>query len=126
MTRITTKVSAVHLDTDHRDAFSRAVQAILATNLAEIIMAQLIDGLPQADIAWEARGNFLTKAHPLADHEHLCKGALEKTQSLRDDFRPDSLSFESHVSQSSSKAVQAGWMLQLLTTGPVIASIFRC
>ena len=95
-----TKVTAVQLDTDHRDAFSRAIKTILGSDLAEITMAQLVDGLPLADIAWEARGNFLCRAHPLADHEQLCKDALEKVRSLRDDFGPETLSFEPHVSRS--------------------------
>jgi hypothetical protein len=94
------KVLAAHLDADHRDAYSRAVQAILATNLAEITMAQLVDGLPKAEIAWQAQGSFLCRSHPLTDHGELCEGVLEKTQSLRDDLNLDTLSFESHVRKS--------------------------
>ncbi|KFA56062.1 hypothetical protein S40293_00044 [Stachybotrys chartarum IBT 40293] len=101
---VKTKVSAVDLDTDHRDVYSRAVKVILATDVAETTMAQLVDGLPRADVAWEARGNLLTKAHPLADHEQLCTGVLEMTQSLRDGFGPETLSFDSQLLQAYSGA----------------------
>ncbi|KFA60444.1 hypothetical protein S40285_08269 [Stachybotrys chlorohalonatus IBT 40285] len=104
MPRVKPTVSAVHLDTGHRDAFSRAIRAILATDLAETTMAQLVDGLPKADVAWEARGNLLTKAHPLADHEQLCSGVLEKTQALRNGFGPEMLSFDSQLFQAYSDA----------------------
>jgi hypothetical protein len=73
------EMSEVHLDADHRDALYRAVKATLASNIAEITMAQLVDGLPRTDIAWEARGNFLIRGHPIEDHEQLCKGVLETT-----------------------------------------------
>lgn len=104
----------MHLDTNHRDAFYGAIQAVLASNLAEITMAQLVDGLPQADIAWRARGNHLTTAHPLAGHEQFCEGALEKTRSLRDDFDPDTLSFESRVSTRPSKTAQGGMNVKVV------------
>jgi hypothetical protein len=97
-------VLAAHLDAEHRDAYSRAVQAILATKLAEITMAQLVDGLPRAEIAWQAQGSFLTRGHPLTDHEELCEGVLIKTQSLRDNIDLDTLSFESHLLQAYSNA----------------------
>ncbi|KEY65068.1 hypothetical protein S7711_09861, partial [Stachybotrys chartarum IBT 7711] len=102
MPRATTKVLAVHLDKDHHDAFSRAVQTILACNMAEVTMAQLVDGLPQSSVAWEARGNSLSKARPLADHKQLCEGALEKIQSLQDECNPDTLSFEPYLLQAYS------------------------
>lgn len=120
MPRVTTKVSAVHLDADHRDAFSRAVQAVLASDLAEMTMAQLVDGLPLAGVAWEARGKLLTWAHPLMKHGQLCEGALEKTRSLRDNFDPDTLSFAPQVSHSTSKTDQVVCTSHLLTSGLAI------
>lgn len=126
MPRVKPTVSAVHLDTGHRDAFSRAIRAILATDLAETTMAQLVDGLPKADVAWEARGNLLTKAHPLADHEQLCSGVLEKTQALRNGFGPEMLSFDSQVSSSTFVTARGACMSQLLTSGLAVPSLFGC
>ncbi|KAH7313970.1 hypothetical protein B0I35DRAFT_480606 [Stachybotrys elegans] len=104
MAKSTIKVAAVHFDNDHSDAFSQAIRCILKTSLSEVTMAQLLDGLPQADVAWEARGNLLIRANPLADHAQLCGGVLEKTRSWRDDFDPDTLQFEPQLLQAYSDA----------------------
>lgn len=91
-------VSALLADAGHLDALYQAIQTILSTELALTTMAQLVDGIPLADVAWEARGNMLRGVHPIADHEQFCEGVLEKTRSLRDNFDLDTLSFQPDVS----------------------------
>lgn len=91
------QLSSAHLAGDHHDALTRAVTTVLATELAHTTIAQLVDGLPQSSVAFEARGHLLTTDHPLYQHKELCVGALEMTQALRESFDPDTLSFSPDV-----------------------------
>lgn len=98
-------LSSMHMDVEHRDAFSHAMKTILAAPRTEHTMAQLVDGLPEAEAAFQTRGHHLGhEDHPLRGHELLCDGALEKTRSLRDNFDLQSLDFDSHVSSVSTNA----------------------
>lgn len=100
------RISSVDTDIEHQNAFSQAMETILAHPRTEHTMAQLVDGLPQADVALQSRGHHLgVRDHPLRNHVLLCDEVLEKTQSLRDNFDLNSLDFEPHVSLLSSYAV---------------------
>ena len=97
--------SAVHADPAHRDALYHAIQTILASDLALTTMAQLVDGIPIASVAWDAQGNLITVNHPITEHEQLCEGVLDKTRSLRDEFDLDQLSFKPEVSRKQLSSV---------------------
>jgi hypothetical protein len=47
--------SVADLDGDHRDLLTRAITRILATEIAEITYAQIIDGLPTSEVAYDSR-----------------------------------------------------------------------
>lgn len=79
---------------DHYQVLSRAIGNVLATDIAEITMAQLVDGLPLASTVFGTRGHHLTRGHPLLDHETLCEGALEQTKAFRHNFEPSVLQFD--------------------------------
>ncbi len=84
-------------DGEHRRLLAGAIVRVLATELAETTYAQILDGLPTGDVAYEARIEPYG-AHPI-DHAHneLCPGMLDKAREFRDAFQPEILAFDSHV-----------------------------
>lgn len=91
------KLSITDLDGEHRQLLVRAITRVLSTPLAEITYAQIIDGLPIADVAYESRDQPYD-GHPMEHaHEELCPGMLDKAREFRDDFRPEVLKFDSKV-----------------------------
>ncbi|KAK0392278.1 hypothetical protein NLU13_1774 [Sarocladium strictum] len=73
------------------------MKTILVSPMTEHTMAQLVDGLPEVDVAFQTRGHHLgSRSHPLRSHKLLCDGVVQKTRTLRDDFNLNSLEFESH------------------------------
>ncbi|KAK4215375.1 hypothetical protein QBC37DRAFT_281739 [Rhypophila decipiens] len=85
------------LDTVHRDVLIRAINNVLATEHAIFTYAQIIDGLPIADVAWDRRNPGLWGDHPLEDHEELCPGALDKAREVCPKWEPSMLSFDPKV-----------------------------
>jgi len=95
------------LDPEHCKTLSHALHNVLSTDLAEITYAQLIDDLPTTCIAWERRGIWLYKGHPLFIYRELCKGALERARTFRDGFDFAVLRFDSLVgTESSSRSLR--------------------
>ena len=91
------QLSFADLDGEHRQTLERAIRRILATELAEITYAQIIDGLPTGDVAYESY-NPIYGDHPInSAHDKLCPGMLEKARQFRADFQPDILTFNSKV-----------------------------
>lgn len=99
-TSTSTRVSIEDIDPEHRSAFSKAVQRVLSTALALETYAQVIDGVPLCDVAWDRYRHRLHETHPINYHEELCPGALEAAKSMRDELDLGSLSFEAKVSIS--------------------------
>jgi hypothetical protein len=93
-------LSIADLDGEHREILGRAITRILSTELAEITYAQIIDGLPIADVAFDRRAHFCA-GHPMDNfHEELCPGMLDRVREFRDGFRPEILTFNSLVSRT--------------------------
>ncbi|KAH6649497.1 hypothetical protein F5144DRAFT_588200 [Chaetomium tenue] len=91
------QLSFAHLDGDHRQILERAIRRILATELAEITYAQIIDGLPTGQVAYESYIPIYGW-HPIDNvHDDLCPGMLEKARQFRADFQPDILTFNSKL-----------------------------
>ncbi|KAG8164179.1 hypothetical protein KVR01_006097 [Diaporthe batatas] len=71
------------LDDTHQAAFQRAMTNVLATDLAELTIAQLVDGLP----LWEVADNTSRHKHKIEDavykHRELCPGAMDQARALR-------------------------------------------
>ncbi|KPM41335.1 hypothetical protein AK830_g5240 [Neonectria ditissima] len=86
-----------HLGGPHLDIFNRALWNVTSTEIAEITYAQIVDGLPLADVVQDS-GNAqvpLPYEHPIYDaHTELCPGALEKTREFRVSFDPSSLQMD--------------------------------
>lgn len=85
------------LDAVHRDVLTRAINNVLATENAIFTYAQIIDGLPIADVAWDRRISCLWGDHPLDEHEELCPGALDKARELCPQWDPSMLAFDPKV-----------------------------
>ncbi|KAK0671544.1 hypothetical protein QBC41DRAFT_54826 [Cercophora samala] len=94
------EVSIEVLDSDHYHVLVKAIQNILSTELAELSIAQLIDGLPLMMWVFEGRGCLLEKGHPLLEHENLCEGAIEQARLFRETFEPAILQFSSKIMQA--------------------------
>lgn len=58
-------LSAPSLDEAHRDVLFRALDNFLATDLAMITYAQIIDGLPVGHVASDTRERRITTKHPV-------------------------------------------------------------
>lgn len=92
-----TKVSVELLAPEHYRILDRALRNVLSTDLDELTMAQLVDGLPLASSGCRARGSLIIRGHPLLQHGSLCDGALEQTKAFREAFDPSILRFDSTV-----------------------------
>lgn len=88
------QLSLESLAGEHRRVFYRATATILATDVAEVAYAQIIDGCPI-----EPPRHASTNALPIRPtHTELCPGMLEKAREFRDQFYPDILVFDFKVS----------------------------
>ncbi|KAF4339887.1 hypothetical protein FBEOM_6185 [Fusarium beomiforme] len=70
----------------HHDSLSLALRNVLNSGIALITYAQIIDGLPTADVAWDQYSSRYDPDHPINNHETLCEGAIEKAKAFRDNF----------------------------------------
>ena len=57
---------------------------ILATDLAELTFAQLIDGLPLWDVPIDQSKSTHSPEEPVFNHRKLCGGVMEKMRALRE------------------------------------------
>lgn len=74
------------LDVPHQISFKQGIANILATELAELTFAQLINGLPLWDVAIDQSKNTHTAEEPVYKHKELCYGAMDKMRLLREKF----------------------------------------
>lgn len=81
----------------HRKVLNKAIRNVLSTELAIFTYAQIIDGLPIADVAWDRRLPGIMGEHIIDEHETLCPGALEKAQEYYENWQPSSLMFNPEV-----------------------------
>lgn len=94
-------VVAQSLDGAHQVVFKRAMANILATELAGLTFAQLIDGLPLWDVAMDQSRKTHTKEEPVYNHKQLCHGAMEKMREMREQFDPLAMEVRADVSLAS-------------------------
>ncbi|EXK98260.1 hypothetical protein FOQG_01230 [Fusarium oxysporum f. sp. raphani 54005] len=90
---------AIHnLDQAHQDTVTSAIARILDTDIAEITYAQIIDGLPLGEVAFESRGGMPHRDHPINHcHDKLCDGILDSTRGFRSTFDRNILKFDSRL-----------------------------
>ncbi|KAK4464058.1 hypothetical protein QBC42DRAFT_172210 [Cladorrhinum samala] len=99
------RISIDKLDAAHRDVLIRAINNVLATENAIFTYAQIIDGLPIADVAWDQRIQCLFGDHPLdGGHEELCLGALDKAREVCPQWDPALLTFDPRVVNAFQRA----------------------
>lgn len=93
------------LSVAHHDTLIRAMENVFSTELAEVTMSQLIDGLILPDVMYEARAHPGFPGHPIHSHTELCGGAREKFRLLRANFDVEGLEFSEAVRGSPSTCV---------------------
>ncbi|KAK4205127.1 hypothetical protein QBC40DRAFT_163385 [Triangularia verruculosa] len=99
------RVSIDKLDAEHRAIFVRAINNVLSTEIAIFTYAQIIDGLPIGDVAFDSRRVDIPEGHPLdADHEELCPGAMEKAREVCPKWDPELLKFNPNVLNAFQEA----------------------
>lgn len=109
--------SAVELlDRSHYFSLQRAISNAVNTNLAVATYAQIIDGLPTEDVAWDRSRHQLEADHPLSDHVTLCPGVIDRLNSIKGDFQIGSLNFNSSLLEAfqSAKEASRNFNLRLL------------
>ncbi|KAI1009026.1 hypothetical protein LB504_001885 [Fusarium proliferatum] len=74
------------LEGHHYDSLSLALRNVLNTDIALMTFAQIIDGLPTADVVWDRYSATYEPSHPIINHKTLCEGALEKAKGFRAQF----------------------------------------
>lgn len=105
---------------EHHRVLIRAISNVLSTDLALFTFAQIIDGLPTADVAWDCRYSNLVGAHPIEQHEDICPGVLERARQFRDNFELNILSFAPQVSQTQPNLPHSCWLCGLVEQFMVI------
>lgn len=99
------QLSTLDLDGEHRQLLVRAITRILSTELAEFTYAQIIDGLPTGDVAYDAVTTPYG-AHPIDNvHDQLCPGMLDRAREFQKGFRLEILSFDSQASLTSRRLI---------------------
>ncbi|KAK3903105.1 hypothetical protein C8A05DRAFT_43624 [Staphylotrichum tortipilum] len=81
------------LDGAHYDLLVRAISRVLFTEIAEITYAQIIDGLPIADVADDTPCPIYGNHTIFEVHEELCPGMLDKAREFRAQFQPEIMTF---------------------------------
>lgn len=78
---------------EHRRLLIRAIERVLSTEVAEFTYAQVIDGLPTSDVAFDTRDKpygYGQHVHPMySAHDELCPGTIEKARQFRSGFQPE-------------------------------------
>ncbi|KAF4998914.1 hypothetical protein FGRMN_2845 [Fusarium graminum] len=91
----------------HRNVLDKAIRIVLSTEIATFTYAQIIDGVPIADVAWDRRLPGIMGEHIIDDHETLCPGALEKAEQYYESWDPSILKFDPEAVKSYQKAKPA-------------------
>ena len=81
------------LDAPYQAILARAVSNVLSTEIAISTFAQIIDGLPTADVGWDRRHYHMDGDHPLDAHEDLCPGAMDTARKLSSQWTIEMLAF---------------------------------
>ena len=88
-------------DSEHYKLFSRAVHNVLSTDLALFTFAQIVDGLPTAEVAADRRFPDISYCsddhHPIEQHLELCPGTMERTREIHQQFELSTLLFDPAV-----------------------------
>lgn len=86
------------LDDGHRVALDRAISNVISTDIAEYTFAQIVDGLPTAEVANDRYGYPLHIDHPIQNHKALRTGVIETIRSFKSDFDSSRIHMKDNVS----------------------------
>ncbi|KAK4223689.1 hypothetical protein QBC38DRAFT_459100 [Podospora fimiseda] len=85
--------------------FCHALKNMLSIDLTLETYAQIIDGLPTVDIAYNCRSpGLFSDDHPIEDHQELCPGAVERAQPFMEGLDMSILTFNPKLLRSYSRA----------------------
>src|ERR1700761_6039464 len=97
------KLSIACMNGPPREIFMRAIANVLATPIAEITCAQIIDGLILSNVHYDVYDGNVCPLHLLIEeHKDLCPGVLEQTRELHTSFDPGALEMDSTVSRQDN------------------------
>jgi hypothetical protein len=85
------------LDERHQAVFQRAINNLLATELAEMTYAQLIDGPPLWEAALDQYRHTHTGEEPVFNHRELCPGVVDQKRAFLQSFDPLVMEIRSDV-----------------------------
>ncbi|KAF5585299.1 hypothetical protein FPCIR_8380 [Fusarium pseudocircinatum] len=92
----------------HYESLSLALRNVLNTDIALMTYAQIIDGLPTADVVWDRYSATHELSHPIINHKTLCEGALEKVKGFREQFSIADVVVDLELEKVHDPATSAG------------------
>jgi len=92
------RISPSKLNDPHRHALVQAINNVLSTEIALDTYAQIIDGLPTAEVGFDRRSHHIWDGHAVDEHVELCPGAMEKAREFCPKWHLDMLAFNPQVS----------------------------
>ena len=105
-----------NVTTEHYEFLLRALNNVLATEVALFTFAQIIDGLPIADVGFDRRDHGLHGDHPLDEHTEICPGAMDKARELEREWDPTTLKFSPKVCMHDLRPMHA----HLVSSRPIL------
>jgi len=98
-------ITLENLTTDHLDILHHVLLRVLGSELAIDTFAQIVDGLPIADVAWDQRyPGIFGDDHPIEAHASLCPGVRDKTSAYLKQYDLRSLVFDPKLVQAYQNA----------------------
>lgn len=99
------RITMENLTTDHLNIFHRALLRVLGSELSIETFAQIVDGLPIADVAYDKRHpGIFGDDHPIEAHASLCPGVKDKTIALLEEYNVNCLAFDPKLLQAYQDA----------------------
>ncbi|KAF5622168.1 uncharacterized protein FTJAE_11029 [Fusarium tjaetaba] len=92
----------------HYHSLAVALRNVLNTDIALVTFAQIIDGLPTADVVWDRYSATYEPSHPIVNHKTLCEGALERAKAFRSKFSMADVMVDLELEKVHDPATTAG------------------
>lgn len=120
------RITLENLTTDHLNIFLRALSRVLGSELAIDTFAQIVDGLPIADVAWDKRHpGIFGDDHPIEAHASLCPGVKDKTSACLERYDLRSLVFDPKLVQAYQDAPLASKAFHTRLTELVVIALHQ-
>ncbi|RBQ72970.1 hypothetical protein FVER14953_07170 [Fusarium verticillioides] len=101
------------LDDEHRNVLDRAVRNVLSTEVAELVYAQILDGLPTEKSLRDS--SDYVKDHPVhsLQHAEICPGFVDKAREFRNQFDLSQLALDLKTIQAFADTVPGSEVFNL-------------